>query len=74
MTTPKFVHIHPTHAEEWRFPSQARPNKYISVAYLAAWIINNRLNPNPLPFDKQTIAQNEVYAELEALINEVEIQ
>lgn len=71
---PKFIHINKYNAEEWRFPSTARPNKYVSVAYIQAWIINNRLNTNPLPYDKTTIAQNEVYSQLEALINEIEIQ
>ena len=74
MTTPKFVHLNPYTAEEFRFPSQARANKYISVAHIDAWIINNRLDQHPSPFDKQTIAQNEVYLQLEHFIDEVEIQ
>lgn len=72
--TPKFVHLNKYTAEEFRFRSNARVNKYVSVEYIQAWIDNNRLNTNPPPFDKQTIAQNEVYAQLEALINETELQ
>lgn len=63
------IYVHKTHAEEFRYSSVARKNKYISVEYVQAWIDNNRLNNNPLPFDKQTVAQNEVYTNLEALIN-----
>ena len=71
---PKFIHIHKQQAEEWRFSSNARPNKYVNVDYIQEWIDNNRLNDNPPSYDRQTIAQNEVYIQLEALINEVEIQ
>ena len=72
--TRKFVHLNKYTAEEFKFPSQARAEKFVSVEYIQAWINNNRLNTNPPPFDKQTIAQNEVYAQLEALINETELQ
>lgn len=71
---PKFVHLNVHNAQEWRFPSRARANKYVSVEYLQAWINSNRLNTNPPSFDRQTAAQNEVYTQLEALISEVELQ
>ena len=68
MITPKFVYLHPSHAEEMKYKSNARKSKYISVDHLEAWIINNRLSVNPLPFDTAAVAQKAVYDDLEALL------
>lgn len=70
----KFVYLNKSLSEDLRFESTGRVHKFINVKDILQWIDNTRLNVNPLPMDKQSVAQNEVYKQLIAYITAKELE
>ncbi len=70
----KFVYLNKSLSDDMRFESTGRVHKFISVKDILQWINDTRLNVNPLPMDKQSIAQNEVYKQLIAYITAEELE
>jgi len=70
----KFVYLNKSQSEDMRFNTTGHKTKYVNVRYVLDWINTSRLNLHPLPIDKQSIAQNEVYSKLITLITEEELE
>jgi hypothetical protein len=65
---PTKIYLHKTHAEESKFSSVARNVPYISVEALITWMENNRLNKNPLAYDRYSHGQNDAFKDMLAFI------
>jgi len=65
---PTKVYLNKIHAEESKFSSVARPVPYISVDALITWMENNRLNKNPLAYDRYSHGQNDAFRDILAFI------